>query len=114
MGARRDVFQAIADPTRRDILTLIAGGARNVNHIAEKFEISRQAISLHLKILEECSLIEVKKEGRERVCTARLESLNEVTLWVDQFKHHWESKIDSMEAYLAQLKQERKYQKDGK
>ncbi|HYG15349.1 MAG TPA: metalloregulator ArsR/SmtB family transcription factor, partial [Bacteroidia bacterium] len=70
---RRDVFQAIADPTRREIITLLAGNTMNLNTVADKFDISRPAISKHIKILTQCGLVVVKKEGRERYCRADLE-----------------------------------------
>ena len=78
MEARRDVFQAIADPTRRAILGILAVQTLTLNAIAENFETSRPAISKHIKILSECGLIEIKQEGRERFCEAKLEKLNEV------------------------------------
>lgn len=107
METRRDVYQAIADPTRRAIINLIAAQPHNVNTIAEQFDVTRQAISLHIKILHDCGLISVKKHGRDRICEARLEQLSEVSAFVDQYRQHWESKLDSLEKYLAKLKQER-------
>ncbi|MBL4677246.1 MAG: helix-turn-helix transcriptional regulator [Mucilaginibacter sp.] len=107
MEARRDVYQAIADPTRRAIINMIATQPQNVNAIAEKFDVTRQAISLHIKILNDCGLLDIKKQGRDRVCEARLEQLSEVSAFVDQYRQHWESKLDSLEKYLAKLKQER-------
>ena len=74
MEARRDVFQAIADPTRREIINLIANQPQNLNAISANFSMTRQAISLHIKILEECGLVVVRPVGRERVCEARLEN----------------------------------------
>jgi DNA-binding transcriptional ArsR family regulator len=100
MEARRDVFQAIADPTRRAIIGLISREPANVNHIADQFDVSRQAISLHLKILTECGLVQVKKYGRERVCEAKLEKLNEVNVWVAQYREFWTKKLDALEDYL--------------
>ena len=107
MIARRDVYQAIADPSRRAIISMIAEQPQNVNAIAEKFEVSRQAISLHLKILLDCGLITVKRKGRDRICEAQLDQLSEVSAWVDQYRQHWESKLDTLEKYLQKLKQER-------
>ncbi len=108
MEARRDVFQAIADPTRRQIIDLIAHQKLNVNAVAERFNMSRQAVSLHIKILEECGLIMFQSQGRERLCEARLEKLNEVSVWVEQYKQHWEQRFDSLEKYLNKLKKQRK------
>jgi DNA-binding transcriptional ArsR family regulator len=77
METRRDVFQAIADPTRRKIIDLIAGERQNLNAIAGNFDMSRQAISLHIKILSECGLIVIRKQGRERYCEAKLKKLGD-------------------------------------
>lgn len=101
--ARRDVFQAIADPTRRAIIGMIARKPVNVNTIAEQFAVSRQAVSLHLKILSECGLLTMKQQGRERICEARLEKLNEVNEWVAQYKQFWEDSFDGLERYLAEI-----------
>lgn len=103
METRRDVFQAIADPTRRAILGLLAMQTLSVNAVAENFEISRPAVSKHVKILEECGLITIQKEGRERYCLAKLDKLNEVSQWVTQYKMFWENKLDALEIYLNQL-----------
>lgn len=107
MIARRDVYQAIADPTRREILQFVATKPQNVNSIAEKFEISRQAISLHVKILTDCGLLTITRQGRDHVCEAQLAKLQEVAVWVEQYKQHWESKLDALEIYLEKLKKER-------
>jgi DNA-binding transcriptional ArsR family regulator len=107
MIARRDVYQAIADPTRRAIISMIANEPHNVNAIADKFEMTRQAVSLHIKILTDCGLITVKQNGRDRFCEAKLDQLSEVSAWVDQYRQHWESKLDAMEAYIEKLKKER-------
>jgi DNA-binding transcriptional ArsR family regulator len=111
MIVRRDVFQAIADPTRRQIINMVADKPLNVNTIAGSFDVSRQAISLHIKILIECELLKIKKQGRERFCEAQLDQLNEVAVWVAQYKQHFESKLDNLETYLDKLKQERKHGK---
>ena len=102
METRRDVFQAIADPTRREIIGMIAQQPVNVNTIAEQFDVSRQAISLHLKILSECGLLNVKKSGRERLCEAKLEKLNEVHEWVQQYQKLWTSKLKALKAFVEQ------------
>jgi DNA-binding transcriptional ArsR family regulator len=107
MKARRDVYQAIADPTRRAIISMIANQPQNVNAIAENFDISRQAISLQLKILTDCGLVKMKQRGRDRVCEAQLDKLSEVSVWVDQYRQHWERKLDAMETYIEKLKKER-------
>lgn len=82
---RRDVFQAIADPTRRDIIKLISFNSYNVNAIAKKFAMSRPAISQHIKILEECGLIKMSKQGRERFCEMQPKKLAEVVDWLKTF-----------------------------
>lgn len=103
---RRDVFQAIADPTRRDIINMIAHKSLNVNSVAENFDVSRTAVYKHLKILTECGLVEIKQKGRERFCEARLNKLNEVSVWVEQYRKIWEARLDTLEAYLTQLQSE--------
>jgi len=103
METRRDVYQAIADPTRRKIIDLVAGEKQNLNAIAGNFDMSRQAISLHIKILAECGLIVIKKEGRERYCEAKLKKLNEVSTWLEQYRKIYEAKLDSLETYLGKL-----------
>jgi len=108
MEAKRDVFQAIADPTRRAIIGLVAGGPMNVNAVAEQFSISRQAISMQLKYLSACGLIKVKKQGRERICVARLEKLNVVHEWVEQYRYIWNERLLSLKSFLEseELKRE--------
>ena len=101
--ARRDVFQAIADPTRRQILNLIARKALNLNAIAHNFEISRPTVSEHIKILHECGIIDIQKIGRERYCKIQPKNLREVADWVEPFRELWEQKLDSFENYLNKL-----------
>lgn len=103
MEKRRDVFQAIADPTRRDILGLLSRQTLNLNGIVDHFDSSRPTISEHIKILTECGLIVIKKQGRERYCQARLEKLTEITGWVEECRKYWNQTLDSMENYLDQL-----------
>ncbi len=105
---RRDVFQAIADPTRRAIINMIAHKSLNLNSVAEQFDVSRPAISKHIKILTECGLIVIKQQGRERFCEAKLEQLNEVSYWVEQYKQFWNAKLDSLEMYLDELQSKSK------
>lgn len=111
---RRDVFQAIADPTRRSIINLLAADSLNLNSIAENFDVSRQAISLHIKILHECGLIEIKTQGRERICEAKLDKLAEVSGWVEQYRRHFEQKLDSLENYLDKIQKQRRNAKRKK
>jgi DNA-binding transcriptional ArsR family regulator len=109
--ARRDVFQAIADPTRRQIIDLIANDAMTLNAIAEKFDISRPAISQHIKILAECGIIEIEQKGRERYCKIQPRSLIPAFLWMEQHQKQWEEKLDSFENYLKKLQAKNKKQK---
>ena len=98
---RRDVFQAIADPTRRAILNMVAFQSLTLNAVAENFDVSRPAISKHIKILTECGLITIKQQGRERYCEARLQKLNEVSDWIEQYRVFWNKKFDALDDYLA-------------
>lgn len=98
---RRDVFQAIADPTRREIINMISRESLNLNAIADNFDVSRPAISKHIKILTECGLVIIRQEGRERYCEANLGSLGQVSDWVEQFKIFWSKKLDALEHYLS-------------
>lgn len=109
METRRDVFHAISDPTRREIIHMLAGKSQNLNSIAEKFDISRQAISIHIKVLNECGLIEIVQNGRERQCHAKLQNLNEVYDWVGQYRSFWNQQFKSLEGFLQKqsVKQKR-------
>lgn len=99
---RRDVFQAIADPTRREIINMIAHRSLNLNAVAGNFDISRPAISKHIKILTECGLVVIRQQGRERFCEANLKPLVQVSNWVDKYKTFWTARLDALEAYLDQ------------
>ncbi len=109
---RRDVFQAIADPTRREIINMLAYNSLNLNSVAEHFKISRPAISKHIKILSECGLVKVEQKGRERYCEARLDKLSEVSDWVEQYRKLWEDRLDALEVYLNKIQSKSK--KDGR
>ena len=111
MEARRDVFQAIADPTRRQIIGLVAQQPLNLNALAEKFDVTRQAVSLHVKILTECGLIVIKQHGRERYCEAKLDRLSEVWDWVGQYRAFWNKRFKSLENYLDKVQQSKKSKK---
>ncbi|MDC6365051.1 MULTISPECIES: ArsR/SmtB family transcription factor [Flavobacteriaceae] len=104
---RRDVFQAIADPVRRDIIQLLASETLTINAVAEKFDVSRPAISKHLKILEECGIVSIDQKGRERYCQIQPKTLIPAFLWIDQYRNLWEEKLDSFENYLIQLQKNR-------
>ena len=103
---KRDVFQAIADPTRREIIGMIAQKPLNVNSVAGNFEVSRTAVYKHVKMLTECGLIVIKQHGRERYYEAQLAKLNEVSDWVEQYRKFWNEKLDSLEVYLAKLQEQ--------
>ena len=108
---RRDVFQAIADPVRRDIIEMLADEVMTVNAIAQKFEISRPAISKHLKILNECGIVHLKKIGRERFCYIKGEELIPAFMWIEKYKSLWEDRLDEFELYLKKLKKTRSNEK---
>ncbi len=101
---RRDIFQAIADPTRRAILTLIALQAMTPNAIAEHFDTSRQAISKHLRILTECELLQQKQEGREIYYQLEIKKMKELDKWLKQFRTIWESRYNELDKVLLKLK----------
>ncbi|WP_236975306.1 ArsR/SmtB family transcription factor [Membranihabitans maritimus] len=102
MEARRDVFQAIADPTRREIINILAHRSMNLNSVAENFDISRPAVSKHIKILNECGLVVIHKKGRERYCQANPASLIEVWEWANQYRAFWKEKLDALELLLKE------------
>lgn len=105
---RRDVFQAIADPTRRAIINMVANESLNLNAVAENFQVSRPAISKHIKILTECGLVTIRQQGRERYCEAKLDKLNEVSEWIEQYRKFWNIKLDALEKYLDEIQTEKK------
>lgn len=97
---QRDVFQAIADPTRREIIDLLANRSLPVNEVAEQFEISRPAVSRHIKILKECGLVVIQKKGRKRICRSNPRKLKEVVEWAERYRRFWSEKLDALEALL--------------
>ena len=98
---RRDVYQAIADPTRRDIIGMLASESLNLNAISDKFGISRPAISKHIKILTECGLITIEQKGRERFCILQHDRLDIVKDWIDSHKQFWNDKLDALDQHLS-------------
>ena len=108
METRRDVFQAIADPTRREIIDLLAQQPLNLNAIAEHFDVTRPAISNHIRILKECGIVDIEQVGRERVCKIQPDHLKQVSDWIGKYEDLWIQKIESFEKYLYQLKSKRK------
>jgi DNA-binding transcriptional ArsR family regulator len=105
---RRDVFQAIADPTRRAIITLIALQAMTPNAIAENFNTTRQAVSKHLRILTECQLVTQKQEGREIYYSLEIEKMKEMDNWLAQFREIWESRYNQLDEVLSTIKKQKK------
>lgn len=105
---RRDVFQAVADPNRRVILSMLSTGQLNVNQVADHFDITRSAVSQHMKILTECGLVVINKKGRERYCEARLDKLSEIWDWLNLYKKFWEDKFDAMEQALREIQTKNK------
>jgi len=105
-NTRRDVFQAISDPNRRAILGLLAKQRLTLNGVAENFRISRPAVSRHIRILKECGLVVMTRQGRERYCDVRFDRLNEVADWVEQYRQIWEARFDRLDQVLEQLKKE--------
>ena len=101
---RRDIFQAIADPTRRAILVLVAVQAMTPNAIAEHFDITRQSISKHLRILSECDLLAQKQEGREIFYELKIDKMNEIDTWLDQFRKIMEQRFQRLDEVLSTLK----------
>ena len=101
---KRDIFQAIADPTRRAILVLIAAQAMTPNTLAGEFDISRQAVSKHIKILNECELLEQEKIGREIYYHLKVDKMKEIDQWLDQFRALWENRFDQLDDVLASMK----------
>lgn len=97
---RRDVFQAIADPTRREILQMLAQKPRNLNAVADAFDISRPAISRHIRILHECGLILIEKSGRERYCYAEPKPMKAVIDWATHYQSFWTKKLDDLGNFL--------------
>ncbi len=108
MQTRRDVFQAIADPTRRQIINLLSRQSLNLNAVADNFDISRPAISKHIKILTECGLITIRQEGRERYCDAQLHKLKEVVNWAERYSQFWDKKLSALQSFLAADKRKKK------
>jgi len=104
---RRDIFQAIADPTRRAIIALIAMQAMTPNAIAEHFDTTRQAISKHLKVLTECELITPAHQGREIYYHLEIEKMKEIDKWLEQFRKIWESRFLQLDDLLSTLKKEK-------
>ncbi|MEO7307191.1 MAG: metalloregulator ArsR/SmtB family transcription factor [Ferruginibacter sp.] len=105
---RRDIFQAIADPTRRAIIILIASQAMTPNAIADNFHTTRQAVSKHLRILTECNLVKQEQQGREIYYSLEIEKMKEIDKWIEQFRKIWETRFNQLDKVLATIKKEKK------
>ena len=105
---RRDVFQGIADPTRRAIIGLIALQAMTPNALAEHFNISRQGVSNHIKILTECELLKQEQHGREIYYTLEIKKLKEIDKWLEQYRTIWESQFNQLDKVLSTLKKQKR------
>jgi len=105
---KRDIFQAIADPTRRAILVLIATQALTPNALAEEFDMTRQAVSKHIKILNECELLEQEKVGREIYYHLKMDKMKEIDQWLERFRKIWEDRFDQLDKVLQTMKNQKK------
>lgn len=105
---RRDIFQAIADPTRRAIITLIALQAMTPNAIAENFNTTRQAVSKHLRILTECELVKQEQQGREIYYSLEIEKMKEIDEWLNQLQKIWETRFNQLSNVLSNMKKNKK------
>lgn len=105
---KQDLFQAIADPTRRAILTLLAMQALTPNTLAEKFDMSRQAVSKHIKVLQECELIKPEQSGREIYYHFNPKKMQELDHWLAQFRKNWETQFNQLDNVLATIKKQKK------
>jgi DNA-binding transcriptional ArsR family regulator len=114
MEIRRDIFQAIADPTRRAIIGLIAIQAMTPNALAEHFNTSRQAVSKHIKILTECELVKQEQQGREIYYSLEIEKMKEIDKWLDQFRKIWETQFKQLDKLLSTISANRQAMKKQK
>ena len=105
---RRDIFQAIADPTRRAIITLIAIHAMTPNAIADNFDMTRQAVSKHLRILIECELVKQEYQGREIYYSLEIDKMKEIDKWLEQFRKIWETRFSQLDKVLSTIKKHKK------
>lgn len=108
---KRDIFQAIADPTRRAIIALVAINAMTPNALAEHFDTSRQAVSKHLRILTECEVLTTQQRGREVYYKLEIEKMKEIDKWLEQYRKIWESRFEQLDTLLAELKQQKKQER---
>jgi len=114
MILRRDIFQAIADPTRRAILALLASQTITAGAIADNFDGARSTISKHIQILTECGLVESNQKGREIYYQIKMDKMTEIDLWLDQIRLIWEARFDSLDNYVTKIQKDKNYGKDRK
>ncbi len=105
---RRDIFQAIADPTRRAIITLIALQAMTPNAIADNFNTSRQSVSKHLRILTECEIVKQEFQGREIYYSLEIDKMKEIDKWLEQFRKIWETRFNQLDELILTIKKQKK------
>jgi DNA-binding transcriptional ArsR family regulator len=105
---RRDIYQAIADPTRRAILSLLVARAMTPNALAEHFDISRQGVSNHIKILSECELVKQEQQGREIYYALQIKKMKEIDKWLEQFRKVWEDRFSQLDDILLTMKKKKK------
>lgn len=108
MESRRDIFQALADPTRRAIILLLAAQTMTPNAIAERFQTTRQAVSKHLQILNECEMLDQQQEGREIYYQLKTDKMVEMEKWMEQFKKIWETRFNQLDEVLSTIKKQKK------
>lgn len=105
---KRDIFQALADPTRRAIILLLASQTMTPNALAENFNTTRQSVSKHIKILTECELVKQEQVGREIYYSLEVKKIKEVDKWLDQFRKIWETRFNQLDIILAEIKKQKK------
>ena len=105
---RRDIFQAISDPTRRAIIVLIALQAMTPNAIAENFNTTRQGVSKHLRILTECELVKQEHQGREIYYSLEIDKMKEIDKWLAQYRKIWEARFNQLDKVLSTIKKKKK------
>ena len=105
---RRDIFHAIADPTRRAIIVLIASQAMTPNAIADNFNTTRQAVSKHLRILTECEIVKQEQKGREIFYSLEIDKMKEIDKWLEQFRKIWETQFNQLDKVLSTIKKQKK------
>lgn len=108
MKLRRDIFQAISDPTRRAILVLLTSQAMTAGAIAKNFDAARPTISKHIQILNECELVEANQQGREIYYQLKIDKMKEIDKWLEQFRQLWESRFDQLDNLLSNIKNQKK------